>query len=301
MSHIGMFDLLTPAVPVEFPWPILWTRLLCEGPHVPKSQYAPATPLLKRAGHWTLRQVAIFAHLKYTHLANWGRGGLGDCMGKDPLMQLWPPEKAQTRKFCGCKRAGGGGGWGSLDRGCLAVAALLCPKGGKGAYLFEAAGGWWGANLLSGCVIGPPVPNSLLAVRACKKKKSTIYGPQARTQPSVTTGKQTQIEHLCCCSGRAGFTTGLLGWHVGSLFSAPLHELSAPSLLLCKHYKLAICIWMGPQSIQEGDTRLVEGKRYTPDIRSPLFHFSCIRNTEGFLEIFPLGRDFVPWCFEAWG
>lgn len=125
MSHIGVFDLLTPAVPGEFPWPILRTGC-CVRPHVPllqsrQAQYA--TPP-ERDGHWTLRQVAIFAHLKYTHLANWGRGGLGD-WGRTPWCSCGL-EKDQARKFCGWRRAGA-----LLAGGCLAVAAPLCLKGGR--------------------------------------------------------------------------------------------------------------------------------------------------------------------------
>lgn len=58
----------------------------------------------ERASHWTLRQVAIFAHLKYTHLANWGWGGPGAREGL-PWCSCGL-EKEQTRKFWG------GVGWG---------------------------------------------------------------------------------------------------------------------------------------------------------------------------------------------
>ena len=83
----------------------------------------PPTP--ERAGHWTLRQVAIFAHLKYTHLTNWGRGGLGDS-GRTPWCSCGPRRKSRPGSFVA------GGGWGALlAGGCLAVAVLLCLKGGR--------------------------------------------------------------------------------------------------------------------------------------------------------------------------
>lgn len=130
MSYIGMFDLLTPAVPGEFPWPILCTGC-CVRPHVtPVAKQAGAirnpqpTPP-ERTGHWTLRQVAIFAHLKYTHLANWGRGGLGD-RGRTPWCSCGPRRKIRPGSF-----AAGEGVGAVLAGGCLAAAALLSLKGGR--------------------------------------------------------------------------------------------------------------------------------------------------------------------------
>lgn len=68
-------------------------------------------------------------------------------------MQLWPPEKGQTRKFCGRRGVGGGGcEFGGREGrvvlavagGCLAAAAplrIVSPKRGRGLYLSVAAGG----------------------------------------------------------------------------------------------------------------------------------------------------------------
>lgn len=97
-------------------------RLLCEATRTPVAKQAgntqPPTPP-ERAGHWTLRQVAIFAHLKYTHLANWGWGGLRD-RGRTPWCSCGL-EKEQIRKFCSWRKVGA-----LMAGGCLAAAALLC-------------------------------------------------------------------------------------------------------------------------------------------------------------------------------
>lgn len=73
-------------------------------------------------------------------------------------MQLWPPEKGQTRKFCGRRGAGGRGG------------VVVSSGGGEG--------GWWGClggggGLFSGG--GPPSALYLkerpgpVFVRSCRR------------------------------------------------------------------------------------------------------------------------------------
>ena len=112
-------------------------RLLCETTCAPAAKQAGAIrnpppththpPTSERAGHWTLRQVAIFAHLKYTHLANWGRGGLRD-WGRTPWCSCGPRRKSRPGSFLWLEEGGGA----LLAGGCLAVALLLCLKGGRG-------------------------------------------------------------------------------------------------------------------------------------------------------------------------
>lgn len=100
MSYIGMFDLLTPAVPGEFPWPILCTGC-CVRPHVPllqsrQAQYAtyPSLSLPLPWKDWPLNSQASGnicspeIHTSCQLGSGWARG-----LGKDPLMQLWPGER----------------------------------------------------------------------------------------------------------------------------------------------------------------------------------------------------------------
>lgn len=92
---------------------------------------------------------------------------------------------------------------------------------------------------------------------------------------------------------RPGFTAGAPGVTRRQPLFSPLHDLSlqpptttpgsppAHPSLLCKHYKLAICIWMGPQPLQEGDDDWLgragghpPPSQHRADIRSPLSAFN---------------------------
>lgn len=164
MSFIGMFDLWTPAVPGEFPWPILWIGC-CERPHVPllQSRQAQYTPPLPTHTHihthwkgWPLNSQASGnicspeIHTSCQLGSGWARG-----LGKDPLIQLWPAERADQEVLW--SEEGGGGG--SVGGGAVSQRRPYCVlKKRQGPYLSETAGGWWGANLLSGCVVGPLFP-----------------------------------------------------------------------------------------------------------------------------------------------
>lgn len=131
MGYIGMFDLLTPAVPGELPWPVLWIWLMCEATCTPRCQRRPAQYTTPPPP--PLKGLAIELSGKWQYLLTWnthilpiGVGvGLGD-RGRTPWCSCGP-EEGQTRKFCGWVEGGGA----LLAGGCLAVAALLCLKGGR--------------------------------------------------------------------------------------------------------------------------------------------------------------------------
>lgn len=112
-------------IPLAHPEDWLLCEATCTSVQSRQAQYATSSPPPEKGGHWTLRQVAIFAHLKYTHLANWARGGLRD-LGRPPLCSCGP-EKDQTRKFCDWRWVGV-----LLPGGCLAVLTLLYLEGGRG-------------------------------------------------------------------------------------------------------------------------------------------------------------------------
>lgn len=153
MSFIGMFDLWTPAVPGEFPWPILWIGC-CERPHVPllQSRQAQYTPP-------PLKGLAIELSGKWQYLLTWNTHilpigvGVGSGTGEGPLDAAVARRKSRPGSFVA------GGGWGLCWRGAVLQRWPYCVlKKRQGLYLFETAGGWWGANLLSGCVVGPLFP-----------------------------------------------------------------------------------------------------------------------------------------------
>lgn len=111
--------------------PMDW--LLCE---------ATCTPVAKQAG--AIRNppplpkgLAIELSGKWQYLLTWNTHilpigvGVGQGLGKDPLMQLWPRERPD-QEVLWCTRVGA-----LLAGGCLAVAALLCLKGGRDCICSE--------------------------------------------------------------------------------------------------------------------------------------------------------------------
>lgn len=244
MSYKGMFDLLTPAVSREFPWPSLRTGC-CVGPHAPL-----IAGTIRKLPSSSLKGTVIELSSKWQYLLTWNTHILpiGVGVGSETEEGLHDAAVVQRKNRPGSFVAQEG--WGSCLKGLFSSSHAIVPWKRQGLYLLEAAGGWWGANLLRGCVIGGPVPNSLLAVRTVKQAQ--FMGPWPRLSRQCSRVSKHRLDtYVVALEGQA-LTPGSWGDTPTASFE-PSSWVAAPSVLFCKHYKLAICIWMGSQPIQEAE------------------------------------------------